>query len=167
MEHFKLFPGVLDEVFAALKQKVGSMRPEERQACLLMDDIETAPGLDCDASIASIIGVYTRRRAVVPVAPVTTDAVVDNGVLELGLFQRRTLEGSARLPLVLGRLLFFSQDSTTTVAAQERQGFMFRDVCWCEMRECARERHRRGSDSRNERFATIGCELYCKDSLLA
>lgn len=48
--------GVLDEVFAALKQKVGSMRPEERQACLLMDEMQIAPGLDYDASIAAIIG---------------------------------------------------------------------------------------------------------------
>lgn len=51
-----LFAGVLDEVFAALKQKVESMRPEERQACLLMDEMQIAPGLDYDASIASIIG---------------------------------------------------------------------------------------------------------------
>ncbi|XP_029829876.3 peroxynitrite isomerase THAP4 [Ixodes scapularis] len=56
MEHIKLFPGVLDEVFAALKQKVESVRPEERQACLLMDEMQIAPGLDYDASIASIIG---------------------------------------------------------------------------------------------------------------
>ncbi|KAL1485431.1 hypothetical protein MTO96_031986, partial [Rhipicephalus appendiculatus] len=61
MEHIKFRPGILDEVFAALKQRSSSLKPEERHACLLMDEMQLNPGLDYDASTGSIIGHPTIR----------------------------------------------------------------------------------------------------------
>lgn len=51
-----MLAGILEEVFAALEQKVAGMQAEERHACVLMDEIQISPGLDYDASTGSIIG---------------------------------------------------------------------------------------------------------------
>ncbi|KAH9374980.1 hypothetical protein HPB48_019006 [Haemaphysalis longicornis] len=54
-EHIKFVPGILEEVFTALKQKVSTMRPEEKHACLLMDEMQISAGLDYDASTGTVI----------------------------------------------------------------------------------------------------------------
>ncbi|KAH7959930.1 hypothetical protein HPB49_015134 [Dermacentor silvarum] len=56
VQEFLKTPGILDEVFVALKEKVTTMAPNERHACVLMDEMQISPGLDYDASIGSIIG---------------------------------------------------------------------------------------------------------------
>ncbi|KAH7985377.1 hypothetical protein HPB49_026457 [Dermacentor silvarum] len=55
-EHIKIRPGILDEVFVALKEKVATMAPNERHACVLIDKMQISPGLDYDSSIGIIIG---------------------------------------------------------------------------------------------------------------
>ncbi|KAL3226642.1 hypothetical protein MRX96_024842 [Rhipicephalus microplus] len=55
IDHIKFKPGILHEVFAALKEKVATMAPEDRHACLLMDEVQILPGLDYDASTGNII----------------------------------------------------------------------------------------------------------------
>lgn len=47
---FTIVAGILEEVFTALKQKVSTMQPEEKNACLLMDEMQISPGLDNDVS---------------------------------------------------------------------------------------------------------------------
>lgn len=56
MESFKFESGILVEVLPILKTKVECLKPEERHAVLLVDEMALKPGLEYDTSVEKIIG---------------------------------------------------------------------------------------------------------------
>lgn len=58
MEGFKFEPGILHDLFPLLETKIHCMKPEERYAVLLMDEMALKPGLQYDHSTGKILGMW-------------------------------------------------------------------------------------------------------------
>ena len=56
MEHLKFSPGILHEVFNALKPKIELMIEEEKHCALLLDEMSISPRYDFDSSTGIVIG---------------------------------------------------------------------------------------------------------------
>lgn len=56
IQHFKFQPGILHEIFDALKDKVSTMNPADRDCCLFFDEMSIKEATDFDTSTSSIIG---------------------------------------------------------------------------------------------------------------
>ncbi|KAM7287684.1 uncharacterized protein ISCGN_031375 [Ixodes scapularis] len=56
IEHVKFRPGILTELFPSLKAKVSTMLPEERNAALMIDEMQITAGTDYDPSVKGLIG---------------------------------------------------------------------------------------------------------------
>ncbi|KAJ3659496.1 hypothetical protein Zmor_011182 [Zophobas morio] len=56
MEHLKFSPGILHEVFNALKPKIELMIEEEKHCALLLDEMAISPRYDFDPSTGIVIG---------------------------------------------------------------------------------------------------------------
>ncbi|KAM7314519.1 uncharacterized protein ISCGN_004303 [Ixodes scapularis] len=56
IEHVKFKPGILTELFPSLKAKVSTMLPEERNAALMIDEMQITAGTDYDPSVKGLIG---------------------------------------------------------------------------------------------------------------